>query len=162
MPLQPPILDDRDFDQLVQEAKARIPRYTPEWTNFNDSDPGITLVQLHAWLTETILYRLNKLPDLNYIKFLELLNIRPAPAVAAKAELTFILKKLSEPNDPLVVSIPSRSQIGVDDPDLEEDLVFETDRTLRALNASLATIMVPSTSEEPNAPVWDIVTEVRQ
>ena len=45
MPLQAPQLDDRTFDQLVEEAKARIPRYTPEWTNFNEADPGITLVQ---------------------------------------------------------------------------------------------------------------------
>ena len=35
-----PVLDDRSFDQLVAEAKARIPVHTPEWTNLNDSDPG--------------------------------------------------------------------------------------------------------------------------
>ena len=83
MPLPTPNLDDRSFEQLVAEARARIPRYTPEWTNFNDADPGMTLVKLHAWMTETILYRLNRLPDLNYIKFLELLNVPPRPAEAA-------------------------------------------------------------------------------
>lgn len=144
MPLQPPVLDDRTFQQLVDEAKARIPRYTPEWTNFNVSDPGYTLVQLHAWLTETILYRLNKLPDLNYVKFLQLLNVHPRPAVAARAELSFKLEKLSSVDDPLVILIPKSSQVAVDDPDLEEELVFETDRTLTALNASLAAIVVPA------------------
>ena len=144
MPLQTPILDDRTFQQLVDEAKARIPRYTPEWTNFNASDPGFTLVQLHAWLTETLLYRLNKLPDFTYIKFLELLNVRPRPAVAAKAQLSFKLKKLSGVNDPLVVLIPKNTQVGVDDPDLEEELIFETDRTLTALNGALAAIIAPA------------------
>ena len=48
MPLQAPQLDDRTFEDLLQTARLRIPRYTPEWTDFNDSDPGITLVQLFA------------------------------------------------------------------------------------------------------------------
>jgi hypothetical protein len=149
MPLPTPILDDRTFKELVDEARARIPRFTPEWTNFNESDPGMTLVKVHAWLTETILYRLNKLPDLNYIKFLELLNVRPHPAVPAKAQLTFTLKKLNRPDDPLVVLIPKNTQAGVDDPDLEEELIFETDQTLTALNAALATIIVPGAGEHP-------------
>lgn len=155
MPLQPPNFDDRTFEQLVAEARARIPRYTPEWTNFNDADPGMTLVKLHAWLTETILYRLNKLPDLNYIKFLELLNVRPRPALAAQAQLSFTLKKLNRPSDPLVVLVPKNTQVGVDDPDLEEELIFETDRTLTALNAGLAAIIVPGTGTN----ALDLVTE---
>src|SRR5690606_28821542 len=144
----------RTFDQLVEEALARIPRYTPEWTNFNDADPGIALVQLHAWLTETILYRLNRLPELTYVKFLELLNVRPHPAVAATSALSFTLKPLNRATDPLVVLVPKGTQVGVDDPDLEEDLVFETDRTLRALNAALAAVLVPNPAPEPSAPAW--------
>lgn len=143
MPLTAPNLDSRRFKDLVEEARARIPRYTPEWTNFNDADPGMTLVKLHAWLTETLLYQLNQLPELNYIKFLELLNVQPRPAVAAKAELTFTLKKLSNPGDPLVALIPRNTQVAVNDPDLEAPLIFETDRTLRALNGALAAVVVP-------------------
>ena len=155
MPLPLPVLDDRTFDQLVDEARARIPRFTPEWTNFNDSDPGMTLVKLHAWLAETILYRLNKLPDLNYIKFLELLNVQPRPAVAATAQLTFTLKKLNKPTDPLVTLIAKGSQVAVDDPDLQEELLFETDRTLTALNALVAAVIVPGTG----SPARQLVTE---
>ncbi|NLF65077.1 MAG: putative baseplate assembly protein [Chloroflexi bacterium] len=145
MPLTAPNLDTRRFKDLVEEARARIPRYTPEWTNFNDSDPGMTLVKLHAWLTETLLFQLNQLPELTYIKFLELLNVQPRPAVAAQAELTFTLKKLSNPGDPLVVLIPRNTQVAVNDPDLEAPLIFETDRTLRALNGALAAVIVPKT-----------------
>ncbi len=156
MPLPTPQLDDRTFDQLVAEARARIPRFTPEWTNFNDADPGMTLVKLHAWLTETILFRLNQIPDLNYIQFLNLLNVQPHPALAARAQLTFKLKKLSDPvSDPLLVYIPKGTQVGVDDPELTQPLTFETDRTLAALNAVVAAVIVPSGGSPPR----DQVTE---
>jgi hypothetical protein len=52
MPIQSPNLDDRRYQQLVDEALARIPVHTPEWTNFNPSDPGVTLIQVFAFLTE--------------------------------------------------------------------------------------------------------------
>ena len=65
-----PNLDDRTFQELVEEAKRLIPQYCPEWTNFNPSDPGITLIELYAWMTELMLYRLNKVPVKNYLAFL--------------------------------------------------------------------------------------------
>ena len=49
MPLAAPKLDDRLFQDLVEEAKKRIPHYTSEWTDHNVSDPGITLLELFAW-----------------------------------------------------------------------------------------------------------------
>jgi len=75
-----PVLDNRSFDQLVAEAKARIPVHTPEWTNLNDSDPGITIVELFAFLTENLLYRSNRIPEANRIKFLTMLGVSLQPA----------------------------------------------------------------------------------
>jgi Baseplate J-like protein len=84
MPLQLPVLDDRNFEQLLEEARRRIPIYTPEWTNFAvESDPGITIVQLFAFLTESLLYRANRIPDRNRLKFLQLLGISLQPAAPA-------------------------------------------------------------------------------
>ncbi|HEX8556841.1 MAG TPA: putative baseplate assembly protein [Pyrinomonadaceae bacterium] len=84
MPLQLPVLDNRNFEQLLLEAKRRIPVYTPEWTNFElDSDPGVTIVQLFAFLTENLFYRTNRIPERNRLKFLQLLGIplqQAAPA----------------------------------------------------------------------------------
>ncbi len=74
MPLQLPNLDDRSYNDLVAEALARIPAYSPQWTNHNPSDPGITLVELFAYLTDLLLYRLNRITDDNMRKFLKLLN----------------------------------------------------------------------------------------
>jgi hypothetical protein len=135
MPLTAPDLDKRRFDDLVREARERIPRYTPEWTNFNDSDPGMTLVKLHAWMTETILYELNRVPELNYIKFLDLIGVTPEPAHPALTELEFKLERLDKPDDALVVPVPLAAKVAVDDPDLAQEILFETDKTLMALNA---------------------------
>ncbi|ARE41821.1 hypothetical protein RGUI_3680 [Rhodovulum sp. P5] len=143
MTLPPPKLDDRDYRSLVEEARARIPTYTGDWTNFNESDPGMTLVQLHAWLTETLLWRMNRLPDLAYVNFLNLIGTQPAPARAATAELTFTLAKLDKAQDPLTVLIPKNVTVGVDDPDLASPISFETDSSLRAINAAVAAITVP-------------------
>ncbi|MCA9969176.1 MAG: putative baseplate assembly protein [Anaerolineales bacterium] len=89
MPLTLPVLDDRNYEQLLQEAQRRIPAYTPEWTNFNvESDPGITLVQLFAFLTDSLLYRANRIPERNRGKFLQLLGIPLQPAAAAAGFIT--------------------------------------------------------------------------
>jgi hypothetical protein len=84
MPLAPPVIDDRRFAQLVDETLARAQVHTPEWTNFNQSDPGVTLVQLFSFLTENILYRANLTPERQRIKFLRLLRVPLAAASAAQ------------------------------------------------------------------------------
>ena len=107
MPLQAPNLDDRQYSDIVAEAETLIPRYAPEWTNYNESDPGTTLVELFAWLSEIMIYRLNQVPDLNYIKFLQLLGIELQAAQPARAELTFTPARL----DLVSTIIPIRTQI---------------------------------------------------
>ncbi len=74
MPLELPNLDDRNYTDLVEEALALIPAHAPEWTNHNPSDPGITLVELFAYLTEMLIYRLNRVTEANQEAFLQLLN----------------------------------------------------------------------------------------
>src|SRR5262249_14234507 len=89
MPLEAPLLDTRTFEDLKRAALLRIPRYAPEWTDFNESDPGITIVELFAWLTEMMLYQINRVPDRNYIKLLQLLGLEVRQAIPARAHLTF-------------------------------------------------------------------------
>src|SRR5271154_4052757 len=88
MPLTIPNLDDRRYQDLLDEALARIPVYTPEWTNFNKSDPGVTLVEIFAFLTENLLYRCNLIPERNRKKFLTLLNIPLQAATGAQGLIT--------------------------------------------------------------------------
>jgi baseplate J-like protein len=88
MPLTLPKLDDRDYNEILRETIARIPAHTPEWTNHNDSDPGITLLQLFAFMTESLLYRSNLIPERNRLKFLQLLAVPLRAASAARGVVT--------------------------------------------------------------------------
>lgn len=89
MSLTIPAIDDRKYQDLLDEALARIPVHNPEWTNFNKSDPGVTLIELFAFLTENLLYRSNQIPERNRIKFLSLLGIPLRPASSARGLVTF-------------------------------------------------------------------------
>jgi hypothetical protein len=89
MPFRTPSLDNRNYPDILRDALARIPVHNPEWTNFNDSDPGMTLLQLFVFMTESILYRANQIPERSRYKFLELLGLHLEPAAAAKGFVTF-------------------------------------------------------------------------
>lgn len=84
-----PNLDDRTYQQIVDEAIGLIPRYCPEWTNFNPTDPGITLIELFAWMSEMMIYRLNKVPEKTYLTLLDLVGVSLIPAQASRVLLTF-------------------------------------------------------------------------
>src|SRR5438045_8120731 len=88
MPLPVPILDDRSYQQLRDELVRRIPAYTPEWTDHNASDPGITLLELFAFLGENLLFRFNQIPETTKLAYLKLLRIPMRSAVPARAMLT--------------------------------------------------------------------------
>jgi len=89
VPLQVPTIDDRKFDDILREVLARIPSHNPEWTNFNRSDPGVTILEVFAFLAESILYRVNQIPERNRRKFLSLLGVPLQPATSARGLVTF-------------------------------------------------------------------------
>lgn len=89
MPITVPNLDDRDFDDLYAEVRARIPVHTPEWTNLDDSDPGVTLLQLFAHLADNLSYRSNRIPAATRRTFLTLLGMGLQPATPAEGFVTF-------------------------------------------------------------------------
>src|SRR5436190_18731892 len=88
MSFRPPRLDDRSYDDLVNELVARIPAHTPEWTNPRPGDPGRTLIELFAWLGDALLYRANLIPERQRLVFLKLLGLQIRPAVAARGIVT--------------------------------------------------------------------------
>jgi Baseplate J-like protein len=92
MPLRAPVLDDRSYAQLRDELIARIPVYAPEWTDHHPSDPGITLIELFAFLGENLLYRFNQIPDATKVAFLDLLHLPLRPAVPSTGQVRFEVK----------------------------------------------------------------------
>jgi len=123
MSLIAPKLDDRHFQDLVDEAKKRIPHYVKEWTDHNVSDPGVTLIELFAWMTDVLLYRLNQVPDRHYIKFMEMLGLTLQPPQPAKVPVTFWL---SAPQA-TAVTIPAGTEVASTRTETESSIVFTTD-----------------------------------
>jgi predicted phage baseplate assembly protein len=94
MPIPSPILDDRSYQQLRGELVRRIPVYTPEWTDHNESDPGVTLLELFAFLGENLLFRFNQIPETTKLEFLRLLQVPMRPAQPARGMVAFSAKEL--------------------------------------------------------------------
>jgi hypothetical protein len=121
MPLVVPTLDDRRYQDLLDEALARIPVHNPEWTNFNKSDPGVTLLELFAFLTESLLYRVNLIPERNRLKFLSLLGLSLHPGSSAQGLITLtnargLLRTITLNADLQVEAgqVPFRTTLGLD------------------------------------------------
>jgi hypothetical protein len=116
-----PALDTRSYQDLVDEALARVPIHNPEWTNFNRSDPGVTLIELFAFLTESLLYRANQIPERNRLAFLSLLGVPLQPAASARGMITLSNESgvqqtitLHEDIEVRAGQVPFRTEIGVD------------------------------------------------
>ncbi|HWC80525.1 MAG TPA: putative baseplate assembly protein [Pseudonocardiaceae bacterium] len=133
MALPAPNLDDRRFQDLVDEAKSRVQQHCPEWTDHNVSDPGVTLIETFAAMVEQLLYRLNRVPDLHYLRFLELIGVRLFPPTAARCDVTFWLSAARE--TPVVVA--AGSQVASERTDTEDPVVFTVERALSIVPASL-------------------------
>lgn len=132
MPLPLPNLDDRRYQELRDEALARIPVHNPEWTNFNQSDPGVTLVELFAFMTENLLYRCNQIPERNRRKFLSLLGVPLQSSSSARGLVTFTNERgpleTITLNDGLEVragQVPFRTERGLDVLPVEAQVYFK-------------------------------------
>lgn len=134
MALPVPNLDDRRFQDLVDDAKRLVQQRCPEWTDHNVSDPGVTLIELFAWMTDQLVYRLNRVPDRNYVKFLELIGVSLFPPTAARTDVTLWL---SAPQ-PAVVRIPAATQVATVRTETDEAIVFATTEDLQIVAVELA------------------------
>lgn len=111
MPLPVPQLDDRRFQDIVDEAKQRLRTLAPAWTDHNVSDPGITLIELFAWMTDIIIYRLNRVPEKQYIAFLQLLGIELEPPRPAQAQISFSLTRPWKATDQRTLVVPVGTEV---------------------------------------------------
>jgi hypothetical protein len=111
MPLPVPRLDDRSYSDLMADALAALDKKCPEWTDHSPSDPGITLLELFAFLTENMLYRLNRVPSKQYVTLLNLVGVTMRPPSAAAIELTFTRSGTDRDE----IAIPQGTQVGSGD-----------------------------------------------
>lgn len=154
MALPAPNLDDRRFQDLVDDAKRMVMRRCPEWTDHNVSDPGVTLIETFAFMTDQLLFRLNQVPDRLYVKFLELIGLRLIPATPAQVDVTFWLSAPAITS----VGIAAGTTVATLRTDVDESIVFATGSDLRIAPCSLARIATQHSGE--GAPV-DRTDELR-
>jgi predicted phage baseplate assembly protein len=149
-------LDDRTFQDLVDECILRIPRYCPEWTDHNPSDPGITLIELFSWLTDQMLFRFNQVPRRNYVAFLELLGIRLQPPASARTNLTFYLSSALEE----AYCVPADTEVATEQTQADEEIVFSTDHPLWIGRPNLTHFLTSQTVEDSPQALRDRVTDL--
>ncbi len=137
MALPVPDLDDRRFQDLVDDAKRLVMQRCPEWTDHNVSDPGVTLIETFAFMTDQLLYRLNRVPDRLYIKFLELIGVRLLPPTPARTNVTFWLTAPQE----LSMTIPAGTAATTMRTETEDPIVFTTVSDLVIVPCSLQNVV---------------------
>jgi predicted phage baseplate assembly protein len=131
-----PNLDDRRFQDLVDDAKRMVQSRCPEWTDHNVSDPGVTLIETFAFMVDQLLYRLNRVPDRLHVKFLDLIGLRLLPPTPARASVTFWLS--TPALAPLTVPLGTR--VGTIRTEATESVVFATAEELTAIPCAVARI----------------------
>lgn len=133
MPLQVPNLDDRRWADLVNEARSLIPRFAPRWTDHNVHDPGITLIELFAWLAEMQIYQLNRVGETHREGFARLVGVRRRRRTPSRVNLV----AFGTLTAPTVLPPESRlAPVGL------EDVVFETTEQIRLTRTRLLQVVV--------------------
>jgi predicted phage baseplate assembly protein len=138
MPPDPPNLVDQLYQDILTALQQRIPGYTPDWNDWNESDPGTTILELFAWLGESMGYRLNQVPATSYQKFVELIGLQPLPALPSTVYLSFTSVPASTANPILVPQATAVSATGTDG----TPVYFETDTDLALTRYPLHAVQV--------------------
>src|SRR5262252_9356832 len=136
MALPQPKLDDKNFETLVEECTKLIPRYSPQWTDHNRHDPGITLLELFAWLAEMQQFYLDSIGPQSYLKFLKFLGGLPAEVLPARTEINF-----APPDGLGPVYVPDGTKLTNGALETSQQISFETGAGLLVLPHELKRVL---------------------
>ncbi|MGX7826379.1 putative baseplate assembly protein [Actinokineospora sp. 24-640] len=136
MALPAPNLDDRRFQDLVDDATRMVRQRCPEWTDHNLSDPGVTLIETFAFVVDQLLYRLNRVPERLHVKFLDLIGVRMFPPTPARVETTFWLSTPALST----MTIPAGTLVGTLRTETVESILFTTVADSAALPCALEAV----------------------
>lgn len=146
MGLDVPDLDDRTFEDLLTDVRKRIPVHSESWTDHNASDPGITMLEMLAWVAESDIYELDRVAERHVLKYLRLLGVRPHPPRPATASVAVSLR----PTAAAAAhgsTLPEGTRLSVDDAGTSR--TFETTQSVVLAAADVAAVV----SETPSGRV---------
>lgn len=152
MAIVPPRLDDRGFDDLLEDLLARIPASTPEWTNPRLGDPGRTLLELFAWLGDSLLYRVNLIPERQRLVFLKLLGQQLLAAQPATGLVSLSYARPTE-SDALTLSAGAR---------IKAPVPFETLNEVTVLPVTAEAYYKQPLSEDDKVRMADVLSGLQR
>jgi predicted phage baseplate assembly protein len=129
-----PTLDDTRWSDLVEQSRGLIPVYAPEWTDHNVSDPGITLIDLLAWVAEMQVFQVDQVPSAHVRAFLALVGVTPEAPRSARTVLRFTV-----PDGAAAAPIPSGLACAGTAPD-GRPVGFRTLHAIRAVPGRVASL----------------------
>lgn len=141
MIMQTPKLDKRSYREMVEKAVELARDYLPEWKSVKEpidkKDPGYRMIELFARLTEILIERLNKIPDKNFLSFLDMVGVEQQAGNPAEVPVTFVLSKTTQ----LGGEIRAGTQVATTQTDTADAQVFETRQTFYATPAKLKKVI---------------------
>ena len=155
MTLSAPNLDDRRFQDLVDDCKRLVQRRCPEWTDHNVSDPGVTLIETFAYVADQILYRVNRVPERSYVTFLELMGVELFAPAAARVDVTCWL---TAPLDEDRV-VEAGTQVATRRRRTAEAIVFRTVEDLHLLSCRRTFVMTGGRDDTPYDQTGELANE---
>ena len=137
MAVPPPVLDQRDDEQILEQLRQLAAGYVPEWKGYQNGsrDAGIMLHRIFTRLLEITLQRLNEAPSMNFDAFLDAVGVSLLPPVPARAPLTFSLTSGSGP-----IFVPQGTRVGTPPKGGQQAVDFETAADLTVVPSTLVAV----------------------
>jgi len=128
-----PKINEKSFEDLLEDKRRLARLYVPEWRPASEEDLGVALLKIFTHMQEEILNRLNRVPENNFAAFLDMLGIKLMPARPARVPVTFYLAEGLREN----VFVPAATQVATAETEVHEALTYETVKSFTATGASI-------------------------
>jgi hypothetical protein len=139
-----PKIDGRTFQDLLKQTQALAPFYTPEWVTGYQGEPGQALLNIYLHMQEQVLSRLNRVPDKNFVAFLDMMGMKLLPAQSAQARVTFTLATGATEH----VLVPRGTLLSGEAADGSGQVIFQTQQGLLVTPAGLQRIFSFDVSQD--------------
>ncbi|MGA1871576.1 MAG: putative baseplate assembly protein [bacterium] len=139
MPKQSPIIDNRTATDISQQVRGLIPQYSGFYPREGEDRLTDALIGIFSRFAEIILERLNKVPEKNFLAFLDLLGASPLPPQPSRVPLTFYLASGS----PVEAYVPAGTQVAAPPGEGEDQpSIFETESELIVTGVKLSSLFL--------------------
>jgi Baseplate J-like protein len=134
------LIDQKLSEEIVKvTSKEKINVKVKGWSKPENPDAGLALIRIFGRMTATAIDRLNRVPDKNFLAFLDLIGTQIQPPQPARVPLTFSLAEGS----PIDAFVPAGTQVAAPPTEGQaEEVVFETERDLVVTTTQLKAAIV--------------------